>query len=151
MGSSPYQLVSTIDSFLWFHLSKLKAIFSDLLRMHGTSNTLATVDSNAPGDSELNAGFEGVVGLRPRLSQSDIGRNFPGMLFFGSTVGFCKSGRRCWGELQLFFGWKMEIGDVWWHHGVGGNSPKDMEVMSFRTFWKRLKIQVTHTLDAVDV
>ena len=50
--------------------------------MHGTSNTLATVDSNAPGDSELNAGFEGVVGLRPRPLQSDIGRNFPGMFFF---------------------------------------------------------------------
>ena len=72
--------------------------FSDLLRMHGTSNTLATVDSNAPGDSELNAGFEGVVGLRPRPLQSDIGRNFPGMFFFpfflDQPLG-CKSGRRC--------------------------------------------------------
>ena len=64
--------------------------------MHGTSNTLATVDSNAPGDSELNAGFEGVVGLRPRPLQSDIGRNFPGMLiFFDQPLGFCKSGGRC--------------------------------------------------------
>lgn len=94
--------------------------------MHGTSNTLATVDSNAPGDSELNAGFEGVVGLRPRPSQSDIGRNF--------HWGFVSLVAGVEGSYSFFWVGRWTFGDILTSRISGEVSPKDMEVMSFRTF-----------------